>query len=53
MAQFNLGTMYENGEGVAKDKKTAERWYRKAAEQGYAQALSKLAEMEGTKIPKL
>ena len=33
-AQYNLGVMYENGEGVAKDDKQAVYWYRKAADQG-------------------
>ena len=37
-AQFNLGWMYENGRGVAKNEAEAVRWYRKAAEQGTAQA---------------
>ncbi len=38
MAQFNLGLMYEKGEGVLEDDKEAVEWYRKAALQGYAQA---------------
>ncbi len=33
-AQYNLGLMYENGNGVAKDEAKAIKWYRKAAEQG-------------------
>ena len=37
-AQFNLGVMYENGEGVRQDDAEAVRWYRQAAEQGLAQA---------------
>ena len=37
-AQFNLGMMYENGQGVRQDDAEALRWYRKAAEQGYAKA---------------
>ena len=32
-AQFYLGWMYDNGEGVPKDYKEAAKWYRKAAEQ--------------------
>ncbi len=35
-AQFNLGFMYDNGQGVAEDDAAAVVWYRKAAEQGYA-----------------
>lgn len=33
-AQFNLGSMYRRGEGVAQDDKATVEWYRKAAEQG-------------------
>ena len=33
-AQFNLGNMYNNGEGVTQDYKQAVKWYRKSAEQG-------------------
>ena len=35
-AQFNLGLMYANGEGVPEDDAEAVRWYRMAAEQGLA-----------------
>ena len=34
IAQFFLGMMYANGEGVAKDFKEAVKWCRKAAEKG-------------------
>ncbi len=37
-AQYNLGLMYANGEGVAEDDTQAVYWYRKAAEQGDADA---------------
>ena len=37
-AQFNLGTMYDHGEGVIEDDAEAARWYRMAAEQGHASA---------------
>ena len=37
-AQYNLGGMYYNGQGVRKDYAQAVQWYRKAAEQGIAQA---------------
>ena len=33
-AQYNLGTLYENGDGVPQDKSEAAKWYRAAAEQG-------------------
>ena len=41
-AQYNLGQMYEYGEGVFKDSRQAAKWYRKAAEQGYRAAQKKL-----------
>ena len=37
-AQYSLGLMYANGEGVPQDDAEAVRWYRLAAEQGYADA---------------
>jgi hypothetical protein len=37
-AQFNLGWMYDNGQGVVQDYKEAIKWYRLAAEQGHANA---------------
>ena len=38
VAQFNLGLMYDKGQGVRQDYAQAVQWYRKAAEQGDAQA---------------
>ena len=37
--------MYENGEGVPQDDKEAVKWYRLAAEQGYADAQLNLGAM--------
>jgi TPR repeat protein len=37
-AQYNLGTLYESGEGVAQEMALALKWYRLAAEQGDAPA---------------
>ncbi len=37
-AQFNLGVMYDNGEGMTRAPKQAVVWYTKAAEQGVATA---------------
>ena len=37
-AQFNLGNMYANGEGVPKDAAESVKWFRLAAEQGHADA---------------
>lgn len=33
--QFMIGQMYAKGKGVAKDKKAADQWYWKAAQQGH------------------
>ncbi len=35
-AQFNLGILYVNGQGVAKDRVKAAAWFRKAARAGFA-----------------
>ena len=37
-AQYNLGVMYANGQGVPQNYKTAVKWFRLAAEQGLALA---------------
>ena len=52
-AQFELGIMYENGEGLPEDHSEAANWYRKAAEQGHAQAQLFLGLMyeEGKGLP--
>lgn len=41
-AQFMLGTVYRNGEGVAQNDKQAVEWFQRAAEQGYVRALTAL-----------
>ena len=41
-AQYNLGVMYDNGQGVQQDYKEAVKWYRKAAEQGHNGAIEAL-----------
>ena len=53
-AQFNLGVMYYNGDGVPQDYSEAAKWYRKAAEQGHAKAQSNLGVMyaDGKGVPK-
>ena len=38
VAQYRIGLMYALGEGVALDFAEAAKWFRKAAEQGYAPA---------------
>jgi len=44
-AQFNLGVMYRNGEGVPENDAEAVKWYRKAADQGDAQSQGNLGFM--------
>ena len=44
-AQFNLGLMYHNGQGVPQDYREAVRWYRMAADQGDADAQFNLGVM--------
>ncbi len=44
-AQFNLGAMYNNGQGTAKDFQEAIKWYRMAAAQGHPGAQSSLGYM--------
>ena len=47
-AQFHLGFMYDNGNGVLQEYAEAVRWYRLAAEQGHAQAQNNLGVRYGT-----
>ena len=44
-AQFGLGYMYDEGQGVPQDDAEAAKWYLKAAEQGYAEAQINLGSM--------
>ena len=44
-AQFNLGLMFSNGQGVAQDYVEAVRWYKLAAAQGDADAQFNLGTM--------
>ncbi len=46
-AQFNLGHMFENGQGVTQDRAEAARWYRMAAAQGHALAVEALRRFLG------
>jgi len=52
-AQYNLGLMYDSGQGVSQDYQEAVRWYRLAADQGVARAQSNLATMyyKGQGVP--
>ena len=53
-AQYNLGQMYRDGEGVPQNDKTAVKYYTLAAEQGDTLAQSNLGYMydEGQGVPK-
>lgn len=37
-SQFNVGLLYERGQGVERDEREAARWYLRAANQGYGLA---------------
>jgi len=45
VAQFNLGLMYVNGQGVSKDEIEAMKWYRLAADQGRSDAQYQLGHL--------
>lgn len=49
-AQFWIGLLYDNGDGVYMNKETAVMWYRKSAEQGYVDAQVNLARCFGLGI---
>ena len=53
-AQYYLGIMYLNGQGVAPGPKEARRWITSAAEQGVAQAQYRLGQLyaKGQGVPK-
>jgi TPR repeat protein len=44
-AQYELGWLYDTGDGVTKDAKLAARWYRRAANQGLPDALTAYADL--------
>ena len=52
-AQYNLGIMYDNGQGVSQDYAGAVKWFRKAAKQGVAEAQFELGFMydKGLGVP--
>jgi uncharacterized protein len=53
VAQFNLGVMYDDGEGVPQNDAEAVKWYKLAAEQGDADAQYNLGVMydDGEGVP--
>lgn len=42
LAQYRLGTMFYNGQGVPEDEKQAIHWWKQAAAQGYVEAMFQL-----------
>ena len=52
-AQFNLGLIYDQGQGVPQNYSEAVKWYRKAADQGHADAQYFLGTMyvQGQGVP--
>ena len=54
VAQFNLGAMYDIGEGVPQDYKEAVKWWTESAKEGYADAQNALGAMydNGEGVPK-
>ena len=46
-AQYRLGTLCENGQGIAKNLDDAKKWYRNAAAQGHVRARRRLETLEG------
>lgn len=53
-AQFYVGQLYREGNGVPQDFREAARWYQKAADQGHASAQNNLAYLyaSGSGVPK-
>jgi len=45
VAQYHLGLLYANGQGVPKDDAQARQWYEKAAIQGHANAQANLGSL--------
>ena len=45
LAQYELGFMYDQGQGVRQDDAEAVKWYGLAAEQGYAGAQNALDQL--------
>ncbi len=46
VAQFNLGSMFEKGEGISRDKSSAINWYRQAARQGHSESQKRLVKLK-------
>ncbi|MDQ8180446.1 tetratricopeptide repeat protein [Pelagicoccus sp. SDUM812005] len=46
VAQYNLGAMFEKGEGISRDKDSAIDWYRQAARQGHSESQKRLVKLK-------
>lgn len=46
VAQYNLGSMFEKGEGISRDKSSAISWYRQAARQGHSESQKRLVKLK-------
>ncbi len=46
VAQYSLGSMFEKGEGIDRDKTSAIDWYRKAARQGHSESQKRLVRLK-------
>ena len=44
-SQYQLGLLYDEGDGIEEDHEKALNWYSKSAEQGYAKAQANLSEI--------
>ena len=49
-AQYSLGLVYDNGDGIPQDHAEAVKWYRLAADQGHAIAQTNLGLMYDTDL---
>lgn len=50
-AQYSLGVLFQQGLGVEQDSQEAERWFARAAEQGYAPAAAALRALRAQLVP--
>jgi len=46
VAQFNIGTLYKNGQGVPQDYTKAAEWFSKAADRGNNSAKKELEDLK-------
>ncbi|UZJ42776.1 hypothetical protein OO006_09600 [Prosthecochloris sp. SCSIO W1101] len=45
-AQYNIGVMYYNGQGVGQDKEKAKEWFGKACDNGFQRGCDKFRELD-------